>query len=308
VPTPFYVGPVNVYLVRNDPITLIDVGPNTDEAFQALRDGVEALGLRLDAIKRIVISHAHEDHYGQAARIQQISGCQLLIHSWEINKVQGSNDATQHRKLLERAGVPVEALERFEKGYTRFAPLESRAAFDPLEDEDEIIFENGSLRVLHTPGHTPGSICLMRESNRELLAADTVIRHITPNPMLSCDPFDEQRRFPSLNEYLCSVARIKELAPTLVHTGHGHHIDDYGEHFHTLIKHTDERQAKLLKLLPKHGATAWEMAELLFPTTTGLHRYLAVSESQAHLDMAVADGKAKIEQRGDAELFRRALD
>src|ERR1051326_2322220 len=108
VPTPFYVGPVNVYLVRNDPVTLIDVGPNTEEAFTALRAGVEQLGLRLDMIKRIVISHAHEDHYGLAGRVQQISGAEVLLHDWEINKVAGRFDYSEHRSLLVRAGVPAE--------------------------------------------------------------------------------------------------------------------------------------------------------------------------------------------------------
>jgi glyoxylase-like metal-dependent hydrolase (beta-lactamase superfamily II) len=305
VPTPIYVGPVNCYLVRNDPVTLIDVGPNTEEAFTALRAGVEALGLRLDAIKRIIISHAHEDHYGQAGRVQEISGAEVLLHAWEIDKVAGKNSLDEHRVLLNRAGVPVEALERFELGYMKFSPLNSKAIIDPLEDEDEIIFENGSLRVLHTPGHTPGSICLLRESNRELIAADTVIRHITPNPMLNCDPIDRTRRFPSLSEYLCSVARIKEIAPTLVHSGHGTAVNDFGEHFHNLIKHTDERQARMISLLPKGGATAWEVSDLLFPTAKGMHKYLAVSETQAHLDMAFTEGRLELEKRGAAELFRR---
>jgi glyoxylase-like metal-dependent hydrolase (beta-lactamase superfamily II) len=305
VPTPFYVGPVNVYLVRNDPVTLIDVGPNTEEAFTALRAGIEELGLRLDAIKRIIISHAHEDHYGLASRVQEISGAQVFLHSWEIDKLSTTHDYSGHRKLLKRAGVPGEIIDKFEQGYHSFHPLAGKQVqVDALEDENEIIFENGSLRVLHTPGHTPGSICLMRESNRELIAADTVIKHITPNPMLNPDPIDSHRRFPSLSEYLCSVARIKDLAPTLIHTGHGHVVTDYGEHFHNLLKHTNERQSYLFTLLPKRGATAWETSRLLFPNAKGVNSYLAVSETQAHLDMAVADGKLIVEKRDDVEVYR----
>jgi glyoxylase-like metal-dependent hydrolase (beta-lactamase superfamily II) len=305
VPTPFYVGPVNCYLVRNDPITIIDVGPNTEEAYTALRLGVEQLGLRLDAIKRIIITHAHTDHYGLASRVQEISGAKVFLHSWEAEKLARQNDYSDHRRLLRRAGVPSEVIEKFEQGYAQIQPLTSEDfELQTLEDEEEIVFENGSLRVLHTPGHTPGSICLMRESNRELIAADTVIKHITPNPMLDCDPLDCYRRFPSLNEYLCSVSRIKELAPTLIHSGHGTDITDYGEHFNQLLKHTRERQSRLLSLLPKHGATAWELSELLFPGRKGMHRYLAVSEAQAHLDMSMSDGRITIEKRDEVEVFR----
>jgi glyoxylase-like metal-dependent hydrolase (beta-lactamase superfamily II) len=305
VPTPFYVGPVNVYLVRHDPLTLIDVGPNTEEAYQALSKGVEEFGVKLKDIKRIIISHAHEDHYGLASRVQEVSGAEIFLHSWEEKKVQNNQDYSEHKKLLNRAGVPKDIIERFEEGYLRFAPLGGDSlSTTPLEDEQEIVFEKGSLKVLHTPGHTPGSICLLRESNRELIAADTVIKHISPNPMLHVDPLDCHRRFPSLSEYLCSVARIKEIAPTFIHSGHGHPILDYGEHFHRLVIRTQERQMKVISLLPKRGTTAWEVSGLLFPTVQGVHRYLAVSEAQAHLDMAVADGRLILEKHDETEYFR----
>src|SRR5438876_2311801 len=125
VPTPFYVGPVNVYLVRNDPVTLIDVGPNTEEAYAALRSGVEELGLRLDAIKRIIITHAHADHYGLASRVQDISGADLYLHSWEADKVRSEHDYSNHRRLLSRAGVPIDMIDEFEQGFARIHPPES---------------------------------------------------------------------------------------------------------------------------------------------------------------------------------------
>ncbi len=66
VPTPFYVGPVNVYLIEEDPLTLIDAGPRDDASLEGLRSGLNQLGYKLSDIKRIIISHAHADHYGLA--------------------------------------------------------------------------------------------------------------------------------------------------------------------------------------------------------------------------------------------------
>ncbi|MCV4754694.1 MBL fold metallo-hydrolase, partial [Escherichia coli] len=60
----------------------------------------------------------------------------------------------------------------------------------PLRDEMEIEFESGSLRVLHTPGHTPGSCSFAREANRTLICGDCVLKRITPNPIVSPDPID----------------------------------------------------------------------------------------------------------------------
>ena len=68
VPTPFYVGDVNVYLIREDPVTLIDVGPKTREAAEVLRRKLAAEGVLFSDVRRIVLTHAHEDHCGLAVR------------------------------------------------------------------------------------------------------------------------------------------------------------------------------------------------------------------------------------------------
>src|ERR1051325_8419306 len=66
VPTPFYVGPVNVYLIAEEPVTLIDTGPKTKEAIEALREGLRRAHFRVSDIRRIVLTPAHEDNCGLA--------------------------------------------------------------------------------------------------------------------------------------------------------------------------------------------------------------------------------------------------
>ena len=64
-----------------------------------------------------------------------------------------------------------------------------------------------------------------------------------------------------------------------------------------------ERQAKLLSLLPKDGVTGWDASRLLFPNAGGYHRFLAVSETIAHLDYAVSEGRLQMERRGDEDVY-----
>ncbi|MEK6284338.1 MAG: MBL fold metallo-hydrolase [Acidobacteriota bacterium] len=305
VPTPFYVGPVNVYLIEEDPLTLIDAGPRDDASLEALRSGLSRLGYKLSDIKRIIISHAHADHYGLAQLIVEESGATAYIHEWDAPAVGAETDYHAYRELLTAAGVPREAIDRMEAGYEKFKgfayPLER---VERLKDEDEILFDHESLIVLHTPGHTPGSICLVRTSNRTVFASDTVLKTITPNPVLSPDPIDAKRRFQSLGEYLVSLARIRTLAPTVLKGGHGDDVTDYDEHFHRMYRFTKARQTKLLGLLPKNGATAWETSMLLFPDPRSYHRFLALSETVAHLDYAVAENKLRIERKGDQEIYQ----
>jgi len=305
LPTPFYIGPINTYLIEDDPLTIIDTGPKTEEALASLRLQLLRRGHRLEDIKRIIITHTHEDHYGLANTIRRASGAEVYIHSWEARRLTSPDDYHIQRRFMQRAGVPPEIIEAFEAGYRMVISKYADAIPEvkPLNDDEEMVFSTGSLRVIHTPGHTPGSICLFRESNRLLLTADTVLKRITPNPVMNADPFDQTRRFQSLSEYLCSLARLRNLAPTHAMTGHGEDITDYEELFNRMLKKTRERQLSLLSLLPKQGATAWEMAERMFPDAEGVHLFLALSEASANLDLAVADGKARVEQRMEMEVF-----
>lgn len=306
VPTPFYVGPVNVYLVEEDPLTLIDVGPRNEDSLAALKAGLAGLGYGIGDIKRIIISHAHADHYGLAQLVAEESGASVLMHEWDAPAVKADMDYRAYRDLLGSAGVPVEAIDRMEAGYEKFKgfayPLKD---VELLKDEDEILFEHESLQVVHTPGHTPGSICLVRSSNRLIFSSDTVLKNITPNPVLSPDPINEKKRFQSLGEYLVSLARIRSLAPTILKGGHGDDVMDFDEHFHRLYRFTNIRQSKLLSLVPRDGINAWDASALLFPDTSGYHRFLALSETVAHLDYAVAEGKLLVEGKQGIESYRR---
>lgn len=296
LPTPFPVGPINIYLLLEEPLTLVDTGPKTEESLQALREQLRAIGLVVSDIRRVILTHTHEDHCGLAGIIQRESGAPVHVHEWEASHLAPERPPRVHEELLQGAGVPAEELAQMVERY-----LVVRSYADPVEhvapyrDGDEFLFASGSIRVVHTPGHTPGSSCLYRESSRHLLAGDTVLKSVTPNPVLSPDPTHPGQRFPSLTRYLDSLARLRSLSPTLLQTAHGGDILDYEEHHHRLLRHVQKRADRVVLLTPKEGITAWEMSRLLFPTVDGLHRFLAISETIAHLDHAVTQRKIQRE-------------
>lgn len=307
VPTPFPVGPINVYLIVDEPLTLVDTGPKTDAALAALRAEFARVGFRFEDLGRIILTHTHEDHCGLARTLQEASGASLHVHLWEAHNLASREATRVHRPLLERAGVPTDEMARMEGYYKQVRSYgDAVEEIETYRDEQEFVFASGALRVVHTPGHTPGSCCLLRESNRLLLAGDTILKNITPNPVLNPDPLAPSRRFPSLGEYLVSLARLREIAPTLIKTAHGEDVTDYEEHFARLVRHVRERQAKVVSLVPRGGVTAWEMAARLFPTVKDMTRLLAVSEAVAHLDLAVNDGKLVAEQRDGTDYYLRA--
>ncbi|MGH9941554.1 MAG: MBL fold metallo-hydrolase [Pyrinomonadaceae bacterium] len=309
VPTPFYIGPVNVYLIAEDPITLIDTGPKTHEAVEALRDGMRRAGFRLADVRRIVLTHAHEDHCGLAKTVRdEAKDAEVLVHPWETGHRAGRLAYEEHRHLLVRAGVPdseIAEMRRVYEGVRRWADALEDHEFHELKDEEELEFASGVLRVIHTPGHTPGSCSFLREADRTIFAGDCVLKRVTPNPVLSPDPVDPSRRFLSLAEYLVSLARLRSLSPTLVHGGHGEPVRDYEELFNRYLRSIRERQAGVLELVPKQGATAWDVSRGLFPDADDVHRFLAVSEAVAHLDYAHSEGKLAVELGDGREVYRK---
>jgi glyoxylase-like metal-dependent hydrolase (beta-lactamase superfamily II) len=304
IPTPFPVGPINIYLIVDDPITLVDTGPKTDQAGAALREQLRKLGFKTEDVKRIVLTHTHEDHCGLAGTLQRESGARVYVHEWESQNISDSRRTRVDPDLLKRAGAPGGELEAMAARYHLIQRLaDAVEEVEAYRDEQEFVFASGSLRVIHTPGHTPGSSCLLREGARLLLSGDTILKNITPNPVLNRDPINPDRRFPSLGEYLVSLARIRSLAPTLIRTSHGDDVTDYEEHFHRLVRHIHERLAKVISLVPKHGVTAWDMSKMMFPNASDINRFLAVSETVANLDLAVAEGKLRIELNGAVEIY-----
>src|SRR4030042_2129127 len=107
LPVPFPLRTTNVFFVDESPRTLIDTGIKTEDSFEALRRGFESLGRSLGSIERILITHGHIDHYGQAKRLSSLSNAPIYIHPEEYGRIRSLiHRLAVLKMILLRNGVP----------------------------------------------------------------------------------------------------------------------------------------------------------------------------------------------------------
>ncbi|MGB7621381.1 MAG: MBL fold metallo-hydrolase [Terriglobia bacterium] len=286
VPTPFPVGPVNVYLITEPEVTLIDAGPHTPEAHESVVQGLRERSLSLRDVSKIYITHGHPDHYGQAALLVRESGATLFAPSPDSVDFQHRINQEFYLRMYELAGVPRAIVNLFEEEFRFLQEVtEPFTEYTPIQEGDRLLCGDLEFTIISTPGHTPGSVCFYAKERRLLIAADTVIKRITPNPILNEDPSRPGKRYPSLKNYLASLEKLQSLGPELVCSGHGDDVDEFPALYSKMMRHHEARQGKVLALLHGREKSLWALVQELFPEVGNSGMFLALSEAFAHVDL-----------------------
>jgi glyoxylase-like metal-dependent hydrolase (beta-lactamase superfamily II) len=311
VPTPYPVGPTNCYVITAEPVTLIDPGPNTLAAENALKLGLAGLGLVPEQVGRVVITHGHPDHYGLAPMLRARAGAEVLVGEQDLAKLtQDSSVRMATGRLLLRAGVPMEKLVEMGRGGEQAARDNLHPQIEgaiPVRGGERLAFQGGfELEILHLPGHTAGHICPFHRPSGLLFSGDTLILHITPNPLIEPDPLDPSERRRSLLEYMATLDVLAEMTLSTVYPGHGEPIEDPTGLIRDMRRHHRERTDDLAGRLGERPKTAWELSQELFPSLQAFDNFLAVSEVVAHMDVLVEEGRALEVAEGGISGYVRA--
>ena len=252
---------------------LVDTGMHEAGSFAQLERSLDQVNLRIEHVRLLASTHAHSDHWGQAAPIRERAGCEFWLHPRHEHgtRAAGDREAALARRLEvgRQSGVPEEALQRYAD---RLRDLPSGVA-QVIEPDRELVAgvslesDLGSWSVIETPGHAPSHVCLFQAERRLLISGDHLLGRIslfydygwTPDPV---------------GEFLGSLDAVDRLGARLVLAGHGRPFVDVRGHIDGNRQLVFERLERVVDALSGGPATAVEISpsvygEGLNPTNAG---------------------------------------
>jgi glyoxylase-like metal-dependent hydrolase (beta-lactamase superfamily II) len=317
LPTPFQIGDVNAWLLRGEPLTLVDAGPLMEETEARLNEGLAALGVAVEDLELLVLTHQHDDHVGLAGELARRSGAEVagtaaLARFMADTTASMEADDAYSVALMRRHGVTektVETLHGISRAFRKY--VADVAVTRIVGAGDELAAGGRTWQVHERPGHSPTDTVLA--SDGLLIAGDHLLERISSNPIAhvpigAADPAGlaaSGERPRTLLIYADSL-RATAAADTgeLVLPGHGKPFTGAAELIEKRLGMHDRRAEKILAALdrPRSAADIGRDLGRHVPVTQA---YLVLSEVLGHLDLLEARGAVRAEVRDGVVHYRR---
>ncbi|HTN25657.1 MAG TPA: MBL fold metallo-hydrolase [Solirubrobacteraceae bacterium] len=250
-------------VAAGDGIVLLDCGLHEPGSLAHLERALAQCNLKLEHVRLLVCTHAHSDHYGQAADVVDASGCELWMHpNWDhARAVLDDRDALLARRfeVARQSGVPVEPL----RAWSASARDRGNGIARLIEPDRELVdgvtidTDLGTWVAHETPGHAPSHVCLHQPEHRVLVSGDHLLGRVslyfdygwTPDPV---------------GEFLASLDRVEGLDARLCLAGHARTFTDVGAHIDANRALVAERVERVRAAVAEHGPiTAYDVVPLL---------------------------------------------
>lgn len=298
IPTPFAVGPVNCYLLEDDPLTIIDPGPNSGDAIEALVVNLRARGHELADIERIVVTHQHIDHLGLVEVVQHASRAEVVCldkcRPWMEN-FHNESSATDRwaSGMLVKHGVGEDVAVALRAVAKAFRGWGSECKVDRTVSEGDVLkFAGRNLEVFHRPGHSSTDTVFWNAETQTLIAADHLIKHISSNPLLERPRAEGEARPQELVIYQQSMSKTRAMPATMTLSGHGEPIVDHAALIDERFALTEKRVGKLYAMLADGGPqTAHDLALGTWGNIAVTQAFLTLSEVLGNLDILENAGR-----------------
>ncbi len=291
-------------IAAGDGIVLVDTGMHLPGSMAQLERALEQVHLRLEHVRLLCVTHAHIDHWGQAAPIRERAGCELWMHPNHAHATADADDPTaavaRRLEVGRQSGVPEARLREYLER-RREMPSGVAAIIEPDRDlvpGVSVDTDLGTWEIYETPGHCPSHVCLYQPEHRILISGDHLLGRISVYLEYGWSP-------DPVGEFLGSLDTVDRLGARLALSGHGRPFTDLSGHVTANRRLIAERLERVRAVLAEGPQTALEITQhaneqpvtelnanwLLTMTLCCLH----------HLELA---GEAAREPDGEVERWR----
>lgn len=310
------IGWTQVYVLETDAGPhLVDTGWNAEPAWDMLLAGLLECGTSVEEVQGVVITHHHPDHLGLAGRVRDASGCWVGMHVADTALVESHRAYllddpevlhAETRRILEQADATACEVDQLVG-----AARDLKLPLPPLPDRDlhggeTHLLPGRALRTIHTPGHSPGHLCLHLEDEDLLLTGDHLLSTISSH--VGVYGFEDAAADP-LRDYLDSLHLLEDMTPVEVLPAHRGRFTGVRARVEELVAHHDDRLAELRAAVASGPLTPWQLCRAMtwnrpWDEIPVLMRRAALAEVVAHVRLLEHDGSVVLEP-GDPVLVRR---
>jgi glyoxylase-like metal-dependent hydrolase (beta-lactamase superfamily II) len=298
-------------LIGAGPPTLLDAGSSLAASTQQILAGIEAVHDEFGEsvwpadVRRIIVSHGHVDHVGGLPELLRTIPAEVAIHPLDRAAVASCREhvvasAVRLNAFFHRAGVDAaRRSELLKMSPYRWTARENVPVGLPLEDGDEL----DGLRILHTPGHSPGHVCIC--VGNVLLSGDHILSQTLPHLWP-----ETAAAYTGLGHYLESLAKI-ERTPGIECTlaAHEHVIHDVYGRIRTIRAAHRRRLDRMLELLRKAGRplSIDEIARQSYPEVTSFRAVLAITDVGSRVEYLHQRGELTLANLDEIERDENAV-
>ena len=308
IPTPFAVGRVNCYLLEDEPLTLIDTGPNSGKALDELQSKLGERGHSIDDLELVILTHQHIDHLGLVEIVVEHSGAEVAALGLAAERLANFGEDAEREdafavELMLRNGIPQEVAFALQSVSRSFRGWGSKAEVTrPLEDGQSMPFRDRTLQALHRPGHSPSDTVFWDEQRRILIAADHLIAHISSNPLITPPLDGSSQRTQALVTYIESMKKTREMPAEIVLSGHGEPITDHVALIDDRLTKHERRKEKIYDLIAERPRSGYEIAQAIWGNVAVTQAFLTLSEVIGHADLLL--NEERVREVEDGEVIR----
>jgi glyoxylase-like metal-dependent hydrolase (beta-lactamase superfamily II) len=299
IPTPFAVGRVNCYLIEDEPLTLIDTGPNSGKALDELSARLAERGHSIDDLGLIVLTHQHIDHLGLVEILVEHSGAEVAALGAAAERLAAFEEDAEREDLFAvevmlRNGIPEDVTVALRSVSRSFRGWGSRVDVTrPLQDGETLSLGDRGLQALHRPGHSPSDTVFWDAERAILIGGDHLLSHISSNPLIT-RPLDGSGERPqALVTYIDSLRKTREMPLEMVLAGHGEPITEHVELIDSRLAAHERRREKIFRLIDERTRSGYELAQAIWGNVAVTQAFLTLSEVIGHADLLVNEGRVR---------------